>query len=152
MTREELLKMIESQIKVNEARIDILYNCYEKHYLRDDVNLLRMIEKMLKNTENSDKTYEQGMHDIWGMFQKIYSDVYNPMILGEVFGYGFIVDVIERMTPECALEKFEAYEKKKKEEAEKPVVGDVVDIYHKEHSNNKSSVHGILVGEDASWY
>lgn len=71
----------------------------------------------------SEKTYEEGLHDAWGLLRRLVANT-NPSKLidiGEFFGVSGIVDILDKYTPQEAFAKLKAYE-----EAQKIKVGDVV--------------------------
>lgn len=125
MTREELIRKIGERIDSNRRTINDEYRmAVMKESLIEDVELLNCIKNYL---QDSDDSHDQGMRDIWGLWQKVHCEVgFNANLLEHIFGYEYLDTILERLSPGAALEKFKAYEQKKREEAEKPVVGDVV--------------------------
>lgn len=145
MTRDYLIKKVNNRIDLNQVAIN---ECTGTDSMRlvisNNNDLLRLIKTELE--KQPDKTYEQGMHDIWGLWQKVHCEVgFNANLLEHIFGYEYLDTILERLSPGAALEKFKAYEQKKREEAEKPVVGDVVDVCRKQ---NGKLATGLYTGED----
>lgn len=141
MVNEELFK------KINCIANDNV-NYYNKNYLRD---LLVEAEKSLKEMMEA-----PGAEDAWKLARKIEVPEtrggYSMTELEEIFGYSTPFLVIGKNTTyKEALAKVEAYEKKKKEEAEKPVIGDVV-VCRAEIGAISSEFKGIFYGETSSNY
>lgn len=132
MKHEELIKRIDEQIDLNKTRIERIRNdqtnIFEKYYLRDANYLL---DKTKTELLNCDKEYERGAEDAWGLARKIIQlenvGGYSAFEIGEIFecvsSYAVIRD---NKTYKEAIAKVETYEQKKKEESEKPVIGDIV--------------------------
>lgn len=131
MTREELLKMIDGRISLNDFAINNYGTADALRYkLKSNNESWDMIKSELEKTENSDDSYEQGMRDIWNLMQKIYCepDFRTFRKHEEIFGWEYTSDILERLSPGEALFRMREYEDKKRKEAEKPVVGDVVEF------------------------
>ena len=147
MTREELIKKINKRIDLNN---DIMMNggcCAHCGTLMNNNTSLQLIKTELQ--KQNDKSYEQGMRDIWNLMQKIYCEPgfnkYNKR--EEIFGWEYMSDILERLSPEVALEKLRDYEERKRVEAEKPVVGDVV-----EFDASCGPKTGVLLYENSTCY
>ena len=112
MSREYFIKRISNRIDLNQEAINGQTAADLRLVISNNNDLLRLIKTELEstenseNTENSDKTYEQGMHDIWELCRKLYCDpVFNKYTKREeIFGYEYISDILERLSPEAALE------------------------------------------------
>lgn len=133
MKHEEILKEIEKQLMNNRTRRAYSYNSLERDNLRENNNLLGKIKTILKSADND---YERGCEDAWELARKIVDFVscggYSDQELDDIFGAGMgYREILRKYSYKEALAKVEAYEQEKKEEAEKPVVGDVVECAYK---------------------
>ena len=125
-----------------------------RQHVRDVNELLCDIRNYLKKIENQESTsYEQGAENAWELARKICSspsyDGFTLSQLNSIFNNTTRVDIITSRTYQDAVTELKAYEQKKKEEAEKPVVGDVVEVRYKNWSSIKK---GILLGENCNAY
>ena len=153
MKHEQLLKDIDEMIAKNRCyRIGCLTEKDPKNHLTNLNKLLGRIKTILKTAGNE---YERGCEDAWEFCGKIASSPddggYSVCMLAEIFGGSrwYTSDITNNYTYKEALAKVEAYEKKKKEEAEKPVIGDVVEV---RYVNSSSTKKGILIGENCGHY
>lgn len=146
MKYEELLKNIEEQLIVNRS-VSRLYCLPNDVFdgLKRTNNLLGKIKTILKS---ADKEYERGCDDAWELARKLFGKTANGAYTSSEFykifdDYG-MASMMENHTYQEALAKVEAYEKKKKEEAEaaKIVVGDVVVCVYK--YNDQKRYKGIV--------
>ena len=126
MKHEQLLKDIEEQLTKN--RCAMRWGCTGDD-LRENNNLLGRIKTVLKTAGNE---YERGCEDAWEFCRKLELNIEDGGLpcstQKNIFGSNWSIGNIltEHKTYKEALAKVEAYNQKKKEEAEKPVVGDVV--------------------------
>lgn len=150
MNKQELLEKINVQITSN---IDVIVLCDLKDMLtqaiRDSNNILRDIEKMLKEDTEPEDSYNRGLNDAWELARKIgglyITTGFTYQEIEEIFGkYDEIEEIFEKYTTcQEALAKVEAYEKKKAEEeaAKKPVRGDVVKVTAKDQTHGYTGVY-----------
>ena len=153
MTREELLEKIDERIRMNNRKIIKTDNVPDKCAFENNSDLLRLIKSVLENAEDSDKTYDQGLRDIWGLFQKIYDENgYKLNKVYQIFGYEYIDEILERLSPGEALFRMREYEERKRAEEEKPVIGDVVlHINTKDKFVVTSIENGFITGVDSDF-
>lgn len=126
-----------------------------RDYRRECNEVLNKVRSALLSQERSDKAdYERGANDAWELGFKVCEFAsrggYSFCEILDIFEYKAINDVFSNYTGVEALNKVKAYEKKK-EEAKKPVVGDVVELLSKTalecipHS-------GILLADNEKYY
>ena len=131
MKHEKIIEKIKQTIDDNRiARIYGVGTSLTDDALRRSNDILAQARTIIKNTEND---YERGCEDAWELARKIVGDTnaYTLGQLSDIFDNLLIEDIFDGHTYQEALAKVEAYEQKKKEEAEKPVVGDVVECVYK---------------------
>ena len=118
MTKEQVIKKCREAIDVNKSVRETTNNA-----LSHAIGLL----------EKQDGEYERGLKDAWELAKKIvlpvYNDGYTPIDLKEIFDSSSHNTIMYSLTPQEALAKVKEYEKKKEEEAAKPKLGDVVEVY-----------------------
>ena len=111
---------------VKEIRDAINFSGYTKEYYRS------LLQRCLVDSgEDRLEEYNRGAEDAWGLARKIAImpsvGGYTTTELDDIFGSDYEPRIFESNSGLEALAKVEAYEKKKKEEAEKEIkVGDVV--------------------------
>lgn len=151
MKHEQLIREINNMIINNRAVRCFIDSLSAKEQLRENNNLLGKIETILKDADNE---YNRGGEDCMNLVRKIAcltaEGGYNGKILDEIFGRSWSPSRIFRDHSFKELkDKIDAYEQKKKEEAEKPVVGDVVRCSHK---YGTEEYVGIVRAEEPGYY
>lgn len=149
MKHEELIKDIEERIKLNydQERAcrypNTLDNTTRKYGFQSNTKLSKKIIDVLKSSEE----YNRGADDAWELAKQVItvrSEFMPSDVLKEVFGTDYCDDILSSITGKEALAKVKEYEQKKKEEAERPVVGDVVNV---KQPDGYQSFNGIFIRE-----
>ena len=109
---------------------------------QDGNDLLNELRGIL--TKNDPDEYNRGLNDAWELAQRIggvkKSDAYHVWELEEIFGTAYVFD---DFTFQQALEKVEAYEKKKAEEETKLEPGDVVTVDSMTYGSYKGIIEKV---------
>lgn len=127
---EQIIKDIDIAIMKNRVMRRSYDDEFHKDYFRENNDLLGRVRTILK----SQKEYERGMNDIWEAMRKLIKHEseggYSIEDTLEIVGHNnrSAEAVINRLSPEEVLARIAEFDKKKEEEAAKPVLGDVVEF------------------------
>ena len=147
MNKQELKDKIGEQIERNIYYMTaVSTNVSTTKEFEKNIHLLH--EASIKMNEDSDE-YNRGLNDAWKLTRKIGGVINNGAYdcdeLEKIFDEYETYDIFDKFTYQEALAKVEEYEKKKAEEAAKPVRGDIVKVTDK---RNSSYNYGIYLGDD----
>ena len=136
---------------MNDKLIKEIRRVLDRPDLYSNYYLSELLHKALVDSgESKLEHYNRGCEDAWELARKIAImpsvGGYTTTELDDIFGSDYEPRIFESNSGLEALAKVEAYEKKKKEEAEKPVIGDVVVC------NGGINFKGILIGENNDTY
>lgn len=147
MKYEQLIREINNMIINNRTVRSFTTNPSAYNQLRENNDLLGKIKTVLKDADNE---YERGCDDCMNLIRKIVNSEedggYTIEALHEIFDIKWTFsNIFSDHSFKELKAKIDAYEqkKKKKEEAEKPVIGDEVT-----YTVDKNIRHGILLSYD----
>lgn len=141
LTKEQLIKDIEKCIRYNKAarQAEVVELC--KDATRKSNDVLAKARNYIKSTDE----YERGLNDAWEFMMTLTNTSYEERY--NIFGCEMISTILENYTVSKAIKLYNEYleeQKKKEEEAAKPVLGDVVEVI----SNRDGFVEkGIFLSE-----
>lgn len=133
MTKEQILKNIEECIKYNKAARQAECGDLYKDATRRSNDVLARAKRHIENADE----FSNGMETVWKLTKFLVlvesdggEDAHKIM---DIFGMPWY-QVIRDCSIEDIVDKWNAYKKKKEEEAAKPKLGDVVEL-HIDNSN-----------------
>lgn len=154
MSNEKIIKDIDEIIMTNRISKQLAVTEMEKDSFRKSNDVLARARTIIKNFDN-EKTdeYTRGLNDAWDLTQRIggtsHPGFYDVDELNDIFGWCSSNNVFDHFSYAEALAKVEEYEKKKAEEAARPVRGDIVKVTDKRDSSYN---YGIYLGDEEYQY
>lgn len=134
---------------IKEVQDAIDFSGYTKEYYRS------LLQKCLVDSgEDRLEEYNRGAEDAWELARKIWTTSskgsYSYNKLSEIFNLMCPENIMNKYSAKEALEKVQAYEKKKEEAKKEIKVGDVVE-YNPKVFNHSHINTGIFVGENSDY-
>lgn len=152
MNKYELLEKVNDMRAQNKIRIKLIEYLAEKEAFQANNDILGEVADFL--TQESSEDYNRGLNDAWELARKIVDTSdrggYTIGVLNDIFGTASLDYIASRFTVQEALAKVEEYEKKKAEEAARPVKGDVVKVVSKIDPDD--IVYGVYLGFEIECY
>lgn len=131
ITKNDTTELDNTEYYITNAR-----KIFEKEELD---RLQKYEEEQIPYSEAYNKGLEDGRNEVWELANKL-----NNMTMQDIINiYGFCLcrdEVFEAITPQEALEKLEAYEKKQEKARQKIMVGDIVAL--------EDGIKGVVMDED----
>lgn len=149
---KELIKKIDKAIADNELTRKLVVDdgVFSVSFGRN-IDALTQAKAAIENFE---KELEHEKNELWEFvksFILLPSDGgMDVTTFAEIFGHNFPSQMVKTHTYQEALAKVREYDQKKKEEAERLVVGDVVDVFSLQNTVLIRS--GLFTGEDDKTY
>ncbi len=149
MSNEKIIKDIDEIIMTNRISKQLAVTEMEKDSFRKSNDVLARARTIIKNFDN-EKTdeYNRGLNDAWDLAQRIggtsHPGFYDADELDAIFGWFNSNSVFDHHSYVEALAKVQEYEKKKAEEAAKPIIGNVVKVV--DNGNPHNVYYGIYLG------